>query len=158
MFEKGAFLDNLSRLIRGATVLGIPVLLTEQYPKGLGATVPEIKALLPEIQPLTKMTFSCCASPEYMQRLKESGRSQVIIAGIEAHICVYQTATELAQIGYNVYVAADAVSSRSPFDRDIALRQLQFNKVNLTTVEMALCELLKVAEGDRFKKILDIIK
>lgn len=158
MHEKEKLLDNLSRLIRGVKVLGVPVLLTEQYPRGLGTTVTEIKSIISETEPVIKTVFSCCGSPEYMQQLNESGRRQVIVAGIETHVCVYQTAVELAKIGYNVYVAADATASRSLFNKEIALRQLTAVGVNLTTVEMALCELLKVAEGDKFKQILELIK
>jgi nicotinamidase-related amidase len=146
------------QLAQGAGVLGVPVLCTEQNPKGLGSTVPEITACLPGVRPIAKFSFSCCASEEFMQALARMGRRHVIMAGIETHVCVYQTATDLLAAGYKVEVAADACSSRTPENKQIGLEKCRRAGVAVTSVETALFELLKVAEGPLFKQILNIVK
>ncbi|MGE5258738.1 MAG: hydrolase [Hyphomicrobiales bacterium] len=146
------------QLAQGSSVLGVPVLCTEQNPKGLGSTVPEITACLPGVRPIAKFSFSCCASEEFMQALTRVGRRHVIMAGIETHVCVYQTATDLLAAGYNVEVAADACSSRTPENKQIGLEKCRRAGVAVTSVETALFELLKVAEGPLFKQILNIVK
>jgi nicotinamidase-related amidase len=139
-------------------VLEIPVLLTEQYPKGLGATIPEIKELLPDVKPIEKVCFSCCDNEAFCKSLESLKRKQVLITGIEAHICVYQTATALARKGYEVQVVSDCVSSREPENKAVAMQKMGAAGILPTSAEMALFELLKVAQGDKFKQISSIVK
>jgi nicotinamidase-related amidase len=156
--EKETLLRNALKLIQGIKVLDIPIILTEQYPRGLGPTIPEMKELLRDVKPLEKVCFGCYSNEGFKQSLEATRRKQVLITGIETHICVYQTAMELARAGYEVQVAADCVSSRDPYNKKIALRRLGAAGINPTTAEMALFELLKVATSDKFKQISGIVK
>jgi nicotinamidase-related amidase len=158
MYAEEMLFDNLQRLIRGVKVLEIPVLLVEQYPRGLGSTVDKVKELLPGIRPIIKDTFSCCDNDEFMKKLEALNRRQVLVAGIEAHICVYQTAVGLRERGYEVQVVADAVSSRTLENKEIGLAKMKGYGVDITSVETTLFELLRVARGERFKEILNIVK
>ena len=156
--EKERLFDNLQKLIKGIQVLGIPVLWVEQNPVGLGPTIPEVADLLPDSTPISKMSFSSCRNHRFLQALKELKRNQVLIAGIETHICVYQTAADLVDMGVAVQVVTDAVSSRTAGNEAIGLQRMRDAGVNWTSVETALFELLGVAEGDAFKGILKIVK
>ena len=158
MHDKEKLLRNVVKLIKGVKVLEIPVILTEQYPKGLGPTIPEIKELLPDIKPIEKVCFSCCDEEAFCRSLESLKRQQVLIAGIEAHICVYQTAMALARAGYEVQVVGDCVSSREPENKLVSLFKMGAAGISPTTTEMALFELLKVAKGDKFKQISSIVK
>ncbi len=158
MDEKQHLFANLERLIKGAGVLGVPMLLTEQIPEKLGATLPEIAALMPGVAPLSKQSFSCWGDEHFRQALIESRREQVLIAGIEAHVCVYQTAADLAAHKYAVQVVADAVSSRTAQNRELGLQRIAAQGATLTSTEMALFELMRVAEGATFKELLKIVK
>jgi nicotinamidase-related amidase len=158
MHEKEKLLRNMLKLIRGAQVLEIPIVLTEQYPKGLGPTLPEIKELLTNVSPIEKVSFNCCDEEVFCQALGALKRKQVLVAGIEAHICVYQTAVALSRSGYEVQVVGDCVASREPGNKLVALFRMGAAGVSPTTVEMALFELLRVAKGDKFKQISNIVK
>ena len=158
MPDRQVLLENLEKIIKGAQVLGIPILLTEQNPEGLGPTIPEIAHLLPNIQPIRKLSFSCCGSDRFIQTLKAVSRKQVLIAGIETHVCVYQTAVDLLNLRYEVQVVADAVSSRTVENRYIGLEKIKHAGAALTSTETALFELLRVAEGAKFKELLKIVK
>lgn len=158
MAEREALVDNLQKLIKGANVLGLPVILTEQYPKGLGTTIPEVTTLLPEIKPFVKMSFSCCAEANFPETLKSLKRKHVLVAGIETHVCVYQTASGLVSMGYEVQVVADCVSSRVLANKNIAIDKLRDMGVNITSTEIALFELLGTAENKNFKDISLIVK
>ena len=158
MHDKGNLLSHVLKLVEGARVLGLPVLLTEQYPKGLGPTLPEIKDLLPDVIPLEKTCFSCCEDEHFCSALAASGRRQVLVAGIEAHICVYQTAFALARQDYQVQVVSDCIASRDPDNRKAVIDRLIAAGMPPTTTEMALFEMLKVGRGDVFKQISSIIK
>ncbi|MCU0562018.1 MAG: isochorismatase family protein [Desulfobacterales bacterium] len=155
---KEELLANAQKLARGAGVLGIPLVWAEQNPRGLGPTVPELAALLTAAAPISKFSFSCCESQECMRALRASGRRSVLISGIEAHICVYQTAAGLAAAGFAVEVVADACSSRTPENKRIGIEKCRAAGAGITSVETALFELLKVAEGPVFKEILNIVK
>ena len=117
MYQRDQMLDNLQRLIRGIQVLGVPIIVTEQYPQGLGGTVPEISQLLANVDPLPKLSFSCCGDESFVRRLRTLGRRQTLVAGIESHVCVYQSVSDLIGAGYEVQVVTDAVSSRTPENR-----------------------------------------
>lgn len=158
MNNKERLLQNLVKLIRGVQVLDIPVILTEQYPGGLGPTLPEITELLPDTQPIEKLCFNCCDEERFQQKLESLNRKQVLIAGIEAHICVYQTAMALLSQGYEVQVVVDCISSRELENKDVCLTKMSHVGISPTTTEMALFELLKVAKGEKFKQISNIVK
>ena len=156
--QKEQLLDNLQRLIKGIKVLEIPILLTEQYPQGLGSTIPEIAQLLPDIRPLPKICFSCCGDEAFLQAFKQLNRKQVIIAGIESHVCVYQTAADLLTAGCEVYAVSDTISSRNEQNSDIGLKMMTQLGAKITSTEAALFELLKIAKGDKFKAISKIVR
>jgi len=158
MHGKELLFKNVQKLIKGIQILGIPILWVEQNPQGLGSTIPEIANILKNIQPISKMSFSSCRNDCFLQALNALDRKQVLIAGIETHICVYQTSAELVDIGYDVQVVTDAVSSRNMTNKEIGLQRMRDSGVSLTSVETALFELLKVAEGEQFREILKIVK
>ncbi|MBR9987223.1 MAG: hydrolase [Desulfosarcina sp.] len=158
MHEKERLFANLRKLIKGIQVLGIPVLWVEQNPVGLGPTIPEVADLLTDSTPIGKMSFSSCRNDRFLQALKNLDRNQVLIAGIEAHICVYQTAVDLVNMGVGVQVVTDAVSSRTAENKAIGLQRMRDAGAGLTSVETALFELLEVAEGEAFKALLKIVK
>jgi nicotinamidase-related amidase len=158
MNEKESLLANSLKLIKGLKILEVPMIVTEQNPKGLGPTLDEITQIIPEIKPISKLCFSCCQNTEFMQALSELKRRQILICGIEAHICVYQTSLELISKGYEVQVVADVVSSRVPRNMDIALSMIQNAGGKLTVTEMAQYELLQTAECPKFKEMLKVVK
>jgi nicotinamidase-related amidase len=158
MYDKEKLLQNTAKLIKGVKALEIPIILTEQYHKGLGPTIPEIKELIPEIKAVEKVCFSCTDEPVFNEALKALKRKQVLIAGIESHICVYQTAMALAREGYEVQVVADCVASRDPDNKLVTFTRFRLAGILPTTTEIALFELLKVAQGDKFKQISSIVK
>lgn len=158
MHEKELLFENLQKLIKGVRVLGIPVLWVEQNPAGLGPTIPEVAELLPDIQPISKMSFSSCGEPRFVDALKSVNRKQVLVAGIETHICVYQTTLGLLDMGCAVHVVADAVSSRTLVNKAIGLEKMNAAGAALTSVETVLFELLRVAEGEAFRAISRIVK
>jgi nicotinamidase-related amidase len=158
MHAREEFLLRARQLVLGARVLDLPILYTEQNPKGLGATVPEIATHLAAVKPISKFSFGCCAAEAFLRALQLSAARHVVMAGIETHVCVYQTALELLEKGYQVEVVADACSSRTPENKQIGLEKMRTAGVAVTSVEMVLFELLKVAEGPLFKEILKIVK
>ncbi len=158
MHNKEEFFKNVVRMIEGAKVLDIPVIWNEQLPDKLGATIPEIKEALKGDAPLVKKTFSCCGNEEFLTRLKGLDRKQVLLVGMETHVCVYQTAQDLLAAGHEVFLVADAVSSRSIDNKEIGLETMRNLGARMTNVEMALFEMLETAEGDRFKRVIQIIK
>ncbi len=158
MYEKELLFENLQKLIQGITILKIPILWVEQYPQGLGPTIAEIAHLLPNLQPLSKTSFSSCGNELFLKALNASGCQQVLVGGIETHVCVYQTVADLLELGYEVQVVKEAVSSRTAGNKDIGLQKMRDSGATFTSVETALFELLKVAEGDEFKEILAIVK
>jgi isochorismate hydrolase len=156
-----AAVRNIERLIRGAHVLGVPVIVTEQYVKGLGATIAPIRAALDETSgymPIEKSTFSAYGSAEFQTALRSSRRSQVLLCGVEAHVCVYQTAIDLLAAQHDVHLAVDAISSRAAQNKDLAVRRLAGEGAKLTSTEMALFELLVEAGTDEFRAISKMIK
>jgi nicotinamidase-related amidase len=141
-------------LVQGAHALGVPVLVTEQYPKGLGATVPEVAEHLDGEQPIDKLCFSAVRADGF----DLGGARQAVVCGIEAHVCVNQTVADLLDAGTEVHVAVDAVSSRSEIDRDTGINKMERSGAVLTTVETALLELVGAAGSDEFKEIQRLIK
>lgn len=147
---------NTQRLIQAAKALNVPVWATEQYPKGLGPTVPELAELVPE-RP-SKTSFSCCHVPELIEQLHGRRIRHVTLAGIEAHVCIAQTALELMQLGFLVQVPADAVASRGKMDWDFALRRLERAGAVISTTEAVLFEWVGGADHPGFKAISTLVK
>lgn len=158
MADPRAVLRGCTILLRAARRLEIPVLVSEQYPKGLGHTMGEVLAEAPEGAVVEKMHFSCAYEPAIMDRLGATGRQQVVVAGIEAHICVLQTALGLKAAGMEVFIVADACSSRDPANHRAAMDRLNANGVSVVTVEMALFEWLHCAGTDEFRELSRLIK
>ena len=151
--------DNISRMVRGCLALGLPMLVTEQYSQGLGPTVEPIATAMKEwYRPIEKMTFSAVESMAFMQQLETTGATKVLLCGVEAHICVFQTANDLRQVGWDVEVIADAVGSRVDYSRQIALERMHRHGIEMTTVEMALFKIMKTAECPEFKTVSQIVK
>lgn len=151
-------LVNGQRLIKGAGLVGVPVLISEQYPKGLGPTMVDLRELAPTDAFVEKTTFSCAGEPTILRRLEALGRPGVVIAGIEAHVCVTQTALDLHRMGYATRVVRDAVSARQPASETAALERLARAGVDLVTVEMVLFEWLGDARHPAFKEMQKLIK
>ena len=148
---------NAAVLIRAARRLEIPVIATEQYPKGLGPTVASLRELLPQ-EPMSKMEFSCGASKPIARHVLGSGRKQVVVVGMEAHVCVFQTVRDLIDGGFSVFVAQDAVLSRSEANREVGLRLCEKAGATLTSTETVLFDLLGVAGTPEFKELTALIK
>lgn len=148
---------NLRRLLQGMNAVDIPVIVTEQIPEKLGPTREEFQEFITD-EPIAKSSFGCCGEPEFFQTLEKTERKQIILCGIETHVCVYQTALELLDAGYTVYTVTDAVSSRDPANKTLALRRMENEGVKLTGTEMLLFELLGDAKKPEFKTILQIVK
>jgi nicotinamidase-related amidase len=158
VYEHSNVLMRVDLLLTAAKLLEIPLLVTEQYPKGLGGTIEEIRKVLPEMQPLTKMDFSCVAAPGFKEKLSSLQRDQIVLTGIETHICVAQTALDLAAQGENVFIAADATSSRRPLDAQLALRRMERSGLTITTAEAVVFEWLRRAGTDEFKALQPKLK
>lgn len=147
---------NVRRLVDGANALGLPVAATEQYPEGLGPTVPVLRKRLGPIR--SKLSFSCGECAEIFDRLRERGIHKILVAGVEAHVCVEQTVLDLLNDGWRVYVAVDAVGSRHAVDRETALRRMDSSGAVLTTTEAALFEWCEIAGSAEFKEISRLVQ
>jgi len=146
-------------LVDGAALLGIPLLVTEQYPRGLGHTASEVAARFPSgLEVTEKMSMSCCGTTEFTARLAASGRKQVLVAGIETHACVDQTVHDLLALGYQVHVARDATSSRRPRNVAPAWDKMRAAGMLPTSSEQALLELVRTAESAEFKSLQRLLK
>jgi len=153
-----AALARMLLLLETAARLGVPVIMTEQYPKGLGPTVAAVRALVPAFAPVEKLEFSCAPVPRFAERLRALNRPQVIVAGIETHVCVGQTALDLAAAGSRVFVPADATGSRRVLDRDAALNRMRDAGVIVTTAEAVVFEWLHRAGTEEFKAVAGFLK
>ncbi|MCB0279240.1 MAG: isochorismatase family protein [Calditrichaeota bacterium] len=151
-------LKNCQILIKGIHHLSVPLLVTEQYKKGLGDTIGVLNKLVTEDESIEKMCFSCADDKGFMSLLKKYKRQQVILFGIEAHVCVYQTAEDLLTAGYEVTVVGDCTASRKEENKKTALEQLRHNGVRILNYESVLLELCRVSGTDLFKKISQLIK
>jgi len=144
--------------VRGASVLGMPVVVTEQYPKALGRTVPEVRECLPEgTKTHEKLRFSMCTE-DVREELRRLRVSQVLLCGVEAHVCVVQTALDLVRDGMDVHLLVDAITSQRSLDRAVAMRRMLRAGCVPTTAEMALFEMLGEASGDTFKAISKLVR
>lgn len=149
---------NIVKLVKACRILGVPVICAEQYPKGLGPTVGEIRELLVEGEMVEKIAFSCCAEETFMTVFRAMKRNDVLVCGIETHICVYQTSLDLLDHGYTVHLVVDAVTSRTKEDSDLAVHCIENTGALLKSTEMAIFELQKIAKGDTFKALSAIVK
>ncbi len=158
MHQREQLYRNLEILIRGIRVLELPILWLEQHPEGLGPTIPEIADLLRDLKPLPKLSFSACGQDDFLENLRSSGRQQILLAGIETHVCVYQTARDLLEQDYHVEVVVDATSSRTPENKQVGLDKMACAGAGMSSVEIALFELLGTADAPQFKEILRLLK
>lgn len=158
MHDSEVMIDQCRRLIQGCRLLELPVVWAEQLPDKLGPTVPELVEVLDGLEPGAKSSFGCCGDADLMKAIEDSGRDRILLCGIETHVCVWQTAAALRDKGMEVHLIADAVSSRSAFNRDIGLRRMEAAGVHLSNVEMALFELMVDASHPRFRDVTALLK
>lgn len=162
MYKKDDLFSALQTLIRGMSILEVPVIWVEQLPEKLGRTIPEVSdlmgELMPDVAPIPKKSFSCCANEAFMERLDSLKRKQVLVAGIESHICLYQTAVALLENDFEVQVVTDCVSSRTKQNKKLGIERIVQAGGAATSVEMIIFELMKVAEGDAFRQMVKVVK
>jgi len=160
MHDGDVVIHNVGILLQAAGRLEVPVVASEQYPQGLGPTVAAVAKYFPDASssPVSKLAFSCAADQGYMDRLLPLKRKHAVIMGIEAHVCVLQTALELIDEGYFCFVVADAVSSRTPRDLMLALERMKANGCEIVTTEMVLFEWLRAVETDESKELCKLVR
>lgn len=158
MEESEQLVENCAKLIQGLQILGLPLLVTQQYTKGLGETVEEIRSVIPDFQYIEKKDFSCFDEPAVAESLAFSGVKNVIICGIESHVCVLQTAIDLKEAGYTPVVVMDCVSSRSFDNVDLAMERFRHEGIMMTSCESILFELTRSAGAPGFKEISKLVK
>jgi isochorismate hydrolase len=150
---------NIKVLATSARRLSVPIVVTEQYPKGLGHTLPELMETLgPDIEPHEKVTFSCYGAETFRARLEASGAREIVLTGIEAHVCVLMSALDLVATGHTVHVVADAVTSRSQANWRFAMEQLRQADAVVTTTETVLFQLLRQADTDEFRELARLVR
>lgn len=157
IFQSEELIQNISKLIQAAKLLNIPIVCTEQYPKGLGNTVEPLKKDLGNATYFEKINFSCCRDSKFVDHLKALNRAQVIVCGIEAHVCVNQTVHDLLENDFTVHLIKDAVSSRNPVNIDIAVNKMRDSGAVISCLEIALFELLVSAKHEKFKDIQKLV-
>ena len=158
IYDSERIIANTLKLINGFKIMNIPVFITEQYPQGLGRTDSRILSVLPDVKPIEKMTFSCYGSKELVDKLKVNNIARVAVCGIESHVCVIQTALDLTANEFQVFVAADAVSSRKLFDFEMSLRRMGANGVEISLTESILFEMMNECGTDEFRAVSKLVK
>ncbi|MCF4173655.1 hydrolase [Vibrio sp. McD22-P3] len=158
MHDKEHLFANLNTLTKAAQLMELPIVWVEQIPDKLGHTIDEVRQELPHLSPIAKDVFSAWGEIAVQETLQRNNRKQILLVGIEAHICVHQTACDLMDQGYEVHLVVDAISSRAPENKELAIQRLSKQGAVLTSTEMALFELQKIAQGDQFKQLLKLIK
>ena len=158
MYGKEALFKNIQILIKAAKILSVPIIWCQQCPDALGPTLPQIAKLLTDNEPIDKACFSCCDCEKFKSKLESLGKKQVLLCGIETHVCIYQTAIHLLEKSYEVTVLADAVSSRTLENKQTAINRMEVIGINISSTETALFELLKTAEHPQFRQIAKLIK
>ena len=158
MYKKNTLLKNLKILIKGFQLFKLPIIITEQVPDKLGKTIIELSSLLDSFEPIPKSTFSCAGETEFMRILDRTNAKRIILAGIESHVCVYQTAYDLLKQKKNVEIVVDCISSRTLNNHTIAIDSMKKDGASLRTIEMLLFSFQKNASGDNFKKLIKLIK
>jgi nicotinamidase-related amidase len=158
MFEADRVKANALRLARAASILGVPVVASEQYPKGLGPTVAELAEAIPCFKPIDKLCFSAAGTSVFMKALHAKGVQSVLLCGIEAHVCVTLTCLDLLENNIQVFVAHDATSSRTRENWELSATRMKQAGAVIVSTEMAIFELLNGADSPDFKSILEIVK
>jgi len=158
IFEKERLIRESARMIQGAAILKIPIFVTEQYKKGLGLTVSEISSLIKEFAPIEKETFSACGAEGLVDKLKSRNIRDILLCGMESHICILSTCLDLLDENFNVFVMADAISARNPENTRLALERMRDSGAVVASTEMVLFELLGRAATDEFKEILKLVR
>ena len=158
MHHKEELIDKTCRLAKGLAVLEIPHIVTQQYTKGIGETIPEVAQAIGEFEPIDKTTFNCLGHVDFVNQLEIEAKKNIIVCGIEAHICVQQTVEQLLADGYNVYVPVDCLSSRSQNDFLWAAERMETAGAVMTTYESILYEILKDSKAEEFREISKIVK
>lgn len=157
--DKDVVVKRTATLTKAAKILEIPTILTEQYPKGLGSTVEAVKqTLAPETKIISKTAFSALKEPGFIDILKSYGKKQVVISGIETHVCVHQTVADLISEGFDVYVVKDACASRNKYEFKQGIERMQENGAKISCLEIVLFEWLRSANNPYFKEIQALIK
>ena len=156
--RRDEMIRNIKILGSAARRLAVPIIVTEQYPTGLGRTLPELKALLDGVAPFEKTAFSCCGAPGFTERLRAAGAEHVILSGIEAHVCVLLTALDLLAQGFRVSIVADAVCSRAPANLELGLGQARQAGAVVTATETVVFQLLGRADTDAFREIAKLLR
>ena len=151
-------IQNIQTLLTFAKGMAIPIMITEQYPKGLGKTVADIRMEMGSILPIEKVSFSCWGVVAFNNQLNHLGRRQILLTGIETHVCVLQTASDLIQEGYEVHVVADAVCSRKKLDWETGLRWMEKKGAMISTTEIIAFQLLKEAGTEEFRRLSKLLK
>lgn len=151
--------DNVCRLVRGCRALGVPILITEHYSKGLSGTVADVRhALEDDYRPLEKISFSAAKDLDFMRAFEASGRQHILLCGVESHVCIYQTARDLHNLGWTVEVVADAAGARTDRNHRIGIDRMRHHGIDCTSVEMALFDMMESADIPEFKTVAAIIK
>ncbi len=155
----GSTAQRASIAVRGFQILGVPVIITEQYPKGLGSTAKEIKRVLPDdFEIFEKTAFSSCGAETFVAKLEETDVKQVVLCGLETHVCVNQTAHDLLDRGFQVHILCDCVTSRFEYNRLAGLAKMRHSGVIESSIELAFFELMRDAKHEHFKAIQNLIK
>lgn len=158
MFDKDNLFANNIKLIKGFKALGLPIIVTEQTPAKLGNTLDLIAAELEGVAPISKESFSCWPNAQFREHLESLSRRHVVLTGIETHVCVYQTALDLLANGYSVHLVSDAVSSRTPQNRQVGIDAMKSAGAQIASAEMVLFELLRSATDPKAREIFKIVK
>jgi len=158
MNRKEQLLQNCITLVKGLETLNIPLIFTQQYTKGLGETIEPVQNAISEFSFIEKRDFSCCGEPDFIRQLKSTGAKNIIICGIESHVCVLQTAIDLKEAGLNPIIVADCISSRKEIDFEYAIERFKYEKIMLATYESILFELTQSSKADEFRTISKLVK
>ena len=158
MGHKEMVIDNIIRLLHLSRLYNLPIILTEQYPRMIGSTVPEIKGSLPTYDPIEKMDFNCCSVTPFNEKLKSNNLINLILTGVETHICIFQTCLSLLERGYVVHVPHDAVDSRTEENRQIGIRLMEKAGAVITSTETVIFQILEKAGTKEFKEMLKLVK
>jgi len=159
IWERDRVPANVLLLMRSVQILRVPVIATVQYAERMGAPIRKVAAILQDgVEPLDKLCFSCAGEAEFVSRVKQSGRNQILLCGIETHICVSQTALDMLSTGYKIHVAADAVSSRSESSWKLGLKKMEQAGVVIGSTEGAIYEMMNQAGTPEFREVLKLVK
>jgi nicotinamidase-related amidase len=158
MYDKENLFANNVKMIQGSKAFNLPIIVTEQIPQKLGQTLSVISQELNGIVPIVKETFSCWDDQNFIKQLTALSRKHIVLTGIECHVCIYQTALDLISNGYTVHLVSDAVSSRTPENRQVGIDAMKSAGAHITSTEMVLFELLRTAADPKFKEIFKIVK